>query len=928
VQTVPDMEAKEETVTLEKASDVQTLDGWVEVLGASAMNSGSISKSLSVGAVGLGSVGYTDSSAKSAGEATGVDKKSNQVSSKNVKELIKTRYFFEPKLQIDVTNTMLTKASDFSARTKQISYDLCQMRGQGGCGKKWKPEYSTATATATPVVVGEVKPAVIGTVEVRFVVENMLCGMLQAQSALAVEVENTVVKMILAQLPDTKDHPKVKVTLSKPGAPIANPLQDTMIVATLNASTSIVQLLQDKKHPLSLALEANFKNVLNIVNAQRKDPTSKEPIAFKVKLLEVIQQQVALLDYDNSTATPAVDVSSEVKSEVIGTLDIRFEVKYLLHKKLAGVAEDVKKSVKYGIVEYLKSVGVVGKGWDIFGPDQQQLREGEQAPEIEITLSGIEGELGKFWLDTLVVATLNVSTSVIQLLQDKVAPLSQSIETNLKQGLGYTGGIAQFKGNYNRTEKERLKGIIKQGYFEYEVLRLEMTSVQQALARIAQLEVGEAIKNLIFDFGTHVCPHVVLGGWWSVRATSKSIENRRFIDVDKATTEAIKDAASDSMGVTASGQAKGITVSGSYAKSSANADEKSKTQGERDTTQAADKDSSMEVEQKWKGGASGTSPELWRKSLDSSLSSNWKTIDRKLEMCEGIWSFVEDDEDLKRRLCENWIGMYLESQGVLASKIDPTVEQQACANTMGMRALIKSAEDMKAREKKEFEEKEKSRCNKQNHTFWDDSDKICSVRQCYCTVLTSSEPVKGTSGAECPKNFEKDCDGCCKKDQLDFCKNFVKGCKEANIYMVVNPAHQGERCKTGVCSTKDVEHCCHDFRKAADFWLGVTMKTASEGNLFSGYNNLKGSPRDHLNARHSHFKANEQQKFHIKGPYDKKLCLSWKTHMGGIATSSAFDIKVVKIYDKEGKVVLAEMENWEKLGSSHPEQCRDILWKV
>ncbi|CAE8699296.1 unnamed protein product, partial [Polarella glacialis] len=105
------------------------------------------------------------------------------------------------------------------------------------------------------------------------------------------------------------------------------------------------------------------------------------------------------------------------------------------------------------------------------------------------------------------------------------------------------------------------------------------------------------------------------------------------------------------MGVAAEGQYKGVKVSASYESSKASANGNSKTQGEKDTTQGADKDSSMEIEQKWKGGASGTSPELWRKSLDSSLSSNWKTISRKLEMCEGIWIFVED-EDLKQRLCE------------------------------------------------------------------------------------------------------------------------------------------------------------------------------------------------------------------------------------------------------------------------------------
>ncbi|CAE8598747.1 unnamed protein product, partial [Polarella glacialis] len=754
VQTVPDMEAKETTVTMDTALDVQLLDGWVEVLGASAVSSASNSKSLSLGfAPAKTSVGYTSSTARSNGEATGFNKDSKQVDSKNTKTLTKTSYFFEPKLQIDVTNLMLTSTSDFSSRTRQISYDLCQAKGQGGCGRK--PE--TATATATPVVADEVKPEVVGSVDISFVVENMRYDVLLTQSVLALGVEDTVKRMIIAQLPAAEVRPIVKVTLSKPKPARANPSQDTLIVATLNASISVIQLLQDKMIPLSQSLGANLKNVLNIENSQVKNETSDEAFALKVLGLEVIKQQVALLDTSSSR------------------------------------------------------------------------------------LSGAGGEPS----------------------------------------------------------------------------------------------IGEAIDTLIYDFGTHVCPHVVLGGWWSRRAKFESLENTRRIDVDRITSEAIRNAASDSTGVAVSGQVKGVVVSASNEDMAASAGDNTKTKGTKDISQAANKNWTIEITQTWKGGASGTSPADWRKSLDSSLSSNWKTIDRKLEMCQGIWTFVQNKE-LKWLLCKNWIGKFLASLEFHPGQINQTVTQQACANTMGMRALIDWARGTSAGKKDELLEKERSACNSKNESFWDDRGKICSIKQCLCSSLTTHTDIPGTRGAECPENGKRDCIGCCKPEQRATCSSFKKGCQKGGSHLLPDPHQLNERCQGGTCSVSplsSVELCCYDIRNTASFQLQVKMTEPSTGNLFAAWTpddlqkqvSLNIQQPTSLNKADSKFLAGEPKTFPLKIGQVKnnELCLAWTPWE---TFSGSFYIDVVTLLDDTGKIKLAEMRNWPPLGSTTKYFCKTIPW--
>ena len=45
--------------------------------------------------------------------------------------------------------------------------------------------------------------------------------------------------------------------------------------------------------------------------------------------------------------------------------------------------------------------------------------------------------------------------------------------------------------------------------------------------------VDREIADIFADYGTHVCPHAILGGWWKVSATYKSAAARQRSDVER-----------------------------------------------------------------------------------------------------------------------------------------------------------------------------------------------------------------------------------------------------------------------------------------------------------------------------------------------------------------------------------------------------------
>ncbi|CAE7460716.1 unnamed protein product [Symbiodinium sp. CCMP2592] len=205
--------------------------------------------------------------------------------------------------------------------------------------------------------------------------------------------------------------------------------------------------------------------------------------------------------------------------------------------------------------------------------------------------------------------------------------------------------------------------------------------------------------DLIHKFGSHVCPSAILGGWRNIEATYKSQESKERSEVSNVISEAIREAASSSW--SASGGVSGAykfisgSVSASGGSSSSSGSDNSNTGGSSQDTATASKTTNIQVQQSWKGGSSGTSPEDWRRSLDSSLNSNWKVIDHELPKCIGIWWFVSDDFT-RNGLCNAWLQVYLDGgpfQNV-AQFIEESVRDKACESTRNMALLRNDVQEL------------------------------------------------------------------------------------------------------------------------------------------------------------------------------------------------------------------------------------------
>ncbi|CAE8654981.1 unnamed protein product [Polarella glacialis] len=203
-----------------------------------------------------------------------------------------------------------------------------------------------------------------------------------------------------------------------------------------------------------------------------------------------------------------------------------------------------------------------------------------------------------------------------------------------------------------------------------------------------------AVADFLYNFGTHVCPQALLGGWWRLTASYVSTESHDMVEVEDVTSLAIEDRKSRSHSLSGSVSGGGAAASGGQSSGTSSDSTRTLTDGERTALQNAAKTATINVEQSWKGGASGTTPELWRKSL----SSNWKTIDRSVEKCIGVWSFVEDNYTADA-LCHGWVHMYLTGLGLDSSLAKPEAIARACSSAFYMNILRVSAlETQKAQE--------------------------------------------------------------------------------------------------------------------------------------------------------------------------------------------------------------------------------------
>ncbi|CAE7237135.1 unnamed protein product [Symbiodinium sp. CCMP2592] len=201
------------------------------------------------------------------------------------------------------------------------------------------------------------------------------------------------------------------------------------------------------------------------------------------------------------------------------------------------------------------------------------------------------------------------------------------------------------------SDVQRLRGILCK-VVPAELLNKECDEKLDA-ADIDQLlkdseEIKTALDSIFFKFGTHVCPQVVLGGWWRLAASYRSVSKQKQVDKSNILTQALNDAEAKASFAKASVSGSFGGFSGSAAveghKTATEAAETSKTNSNRDVKKDAYSEAHIEVSQAWRGGASGTPPVDWRRSLDDTMNSNWRVIDREFSRCVGVWSWANSDD--------------------------------------------------------------------------------------------------------------------------------------------------------------------------------------------------------------------------------------------------------------------------------------------
>ncbi|CAE7411850.1 unnamed protein product [Symbiodinium natans] len=246
-----------------------------------------------------------------------------------------------------------------------------------------------------------------------------------------------------------------------------------------------------------------------------------------------------------------------------------------------------------------------------------------------------------------------------------------------------------------------------------------------------QEEVNAEVRELIYKFGSHVCMDAVLGGYWRIDAKYQSTTTKDRVQVDNIVSKAITQAESDSwsFGISASvataDNASGA-ASGGAGSSSDNSGSTDNTNGNSQASGTESKDTKLTIEQSWKGGAAGTNPGDWRKSLAAAFSSNWRVIDHVLPKCVGIWEFVDDDAT-KTALCNGWLDLYLDGPTKsITSRINDTVREKACESTLNMNALRTQAQNLIRLETDARDRLERQRCaeDKVFSRFWIKADKV------------------------------------------------------------------------------------------------------------------------------------------------------------------------------------------------------------
>lgn len=327
------------------------------------------------------------------------------------------------------------------------------------------------------------------------------------------------------------------------------------------------------------------------------------------------------------------------------------------------------------------------------------------------------------------------------------------------------------------------------------------------------------------------------------------------------------------------------------------------------------KNATMQIEQTWKGGAPGVSPADWRRSLDYSMSSNWKVIQRDLTRCIGIWSFV-DDPDLGEALCARWIERFMEAQNLTRTQVPRKIQQAACSTTQNMQYLIQYAHNASIWKKQQAA----NTCEAEHPGFYYTPAGECLPKQCYCTV--GNMRLHGTDGVDCPENGKTDCEGCCSRTQRSYCN--TNACSTG--YIIKEDA--GDlHCQLSTCTPAlDNTMCCTKADVGTKFQL--TFKVGEDGNCGTDsdiyawltYSGGRGVSQ-YLSTSKNDFQAGKEESFvyTFEAPQhpldicvynsgDDELCLDW--------------VKIAND-DSDSPLHLGTTTGWPSLSSDKDDQKED-----
>lgn len=347
---------------------------------------------------------------------------------------------------------------------------------------------------------------------------------------------------------------------------------------------------------------------------------------------------------------------------------------------------------------------------------------------------------------------------------------------------------------------------------------------EAAILKLGDGNTGYTVNALFKEYGTHVCPRVLMGGWWRIEAVFVSKSTTQMLEASNIVSRAISSSKTGYFGYSGSGSgggglggstpangtaatpgtaAAGGTSSGGSGKSQKNS--YAEGSGSKEMSQSTESEGTVDVHQMWKGGASGGTPSQWRESLSDKLNSNWRVIDRFSEDCIGIWQWVRG-ASLRRSICDSWINQFCKAAEV-ANEVcgPPDARAQICeepSTAQDFRTLQLAAR-YESLEKNLSGQVEK--CSERPGYHFDGD-------QCVMNICKCGDEF-GTEGIDCPVHGEQGC----KPSQRAVC-NTISCPKD----FALDPVKRFAKCKLHICdSDVDRDTCCTTRFAAKNLMLEV-----------------------------------------------------------------------------------------------------------